>query len=138
MIAKGSKVKLHYTLTVDGQVVDSSREIEPLEFESGSGHIIPGLDEALQGLKAGDKKVVVVPPEKAYGPMEDEAIQKVPKSAFEGGDDLQPGMVVTGEMEGETFHALVMEIVDDGIVLNLNHPLAGQTLEFDVEVMDVA
>lgn len=137
MIEKGSKVHLHYTLKVDGDVVGSSRGEEPLAYIQGEGHIVPGLEEALLGKSVGDSLDVSVSPEKGYGMPNDEARQSVPKSAFEDPSDLKPGDVVSGEAGGQPLRALVLEVTDDQIVLDLNHPLAGKTLEFDIEIIGV-
>lgn len=137
MIEKGSKVHLHYTLTVDGDVVGSSRGEDPLAYIQGEGHIVPGLEEALLGKKAGDQLDVAVPPDKGYGMPDDEARQSVPKSAFEDPSDLKPGDVVSGEAGGQPIRALVLEVTDDEITLDLNHPLAGKTLQFAIEVVEV-
>lgn len=137
MIAQGSKVSIHYKLTVEGEVVDSSEGQDPLAFTHGSGEIIPGLEEELIGLKIGDKKSVSIPPEKGYGRYEAEAIQQVPISAFGEADKLKAGDVVSGEMQGQTFRATVVEIDAENVRLDLNHPLAGKTLEFQVEVVGV-
>ncbi len=138
MIEDGSKVSIHYTLRVDGEVVDSSEGQEPLEFQQGSGQIIPGLEAALAGMASGDSKEVVVPPETAYGPVNPEAIQTVPKTAFETTEGLQVGGVIAGETsDGRKFRARVSDIGLETVTLDLNHPLAGKTLHFSVEVVSV-
>ena len=139
MIKEGSEVKLHYTLTVDDQVVDSSRERgEPISYVHGQGQIVPGLEEHLEGMDAGDKKTAQVPPEKAYGPRRDDAMQSVPKTSFQDVDKLKKGDVVTGQAQGQPFQAMVAEVGDEDITLDLNHPLAGKTLQFDVEILEIA
>jgi len=137
MIDKGSKVKIHYTLTVEGSVVDSSAGGEPLEFVQGEGQIIPGLESALSLLSQGDKQKVTVAPENAYGVFHPELIQKVPKAAFGDVTGMQVGSMVRGEGPQGQFTAIVKEIGATEIALDLNHPLAGKTLEFDVEVVGV-
>lgn len=137
MIKKGSKVSIHYSLTVDGQVVDSSAGKEPLTFVHGEGQIIPGLDKEIAGLKEGDKKDVVVPPAQGYGQRNPDAMQKVPVDAFENADKIKPGDVVQGNVKGKTFQAMVASVGEDQVVLDLNHPLAGKTLNFAIEVVKV-
>ena len=138
MIQKGSQVSIHYTLTVDGKVIDSSVGKQPLTYVQGSGQIIPGLDEEMLGMKAGMKKHVKVPPEKGYGLVDPEAIQKVPKSSFQDAKALKVGMTVNGQSGDHPMQAKVTAISSKYVTLNLNHPLAGKTLNFDVEVVEVA
>jgi len=133
----GTTVKFHYTLTVDGKQIESSVGKEPLSATLGSGQIIPGLEEALANMKAGDKRSVTIAPEKGYGPYHDEGVQKVPKTAFKDMPGLKVGMMVTGQSNGRTFQARVKTVGDKDITLDLNHPLAGKTLNFDVEVVSV-
>ncbi|MBI4057508.1 MAG: peptidylprolyl isomerase [Elusimicrobia bacterium] len=137
MVQKGSTVKINYTLTVDGQVVDSSTGREPLAYVQGSGQIIPGLEEQVQGMKTGDKKKLTVTPEKGYGPINPQAQQKIPRQKFQGQKDLKVGSVVQGEMGDRQFQAVIAGINDKEVTLDLNHPLAGKTLQFDIEVVDV-
>ncbi len=138
MTAKsGSNVSMNYTLKVDGKVVDTSEGHEPLVFVLGSGQIIPGLDEQLVGMKKGDKKHVVVSPDKGYGELDEKAVQKVPRTAFQGMKDMKVGDVVTGRTEDQEIHARVASIGKDEVTLDFNHPLAGKTLEFDVEIVSV-
>ena len=137
-IQEGSEVKIHYTLTVDGQTVDSSRQAEPLSFTFGSGQIIPGLEEQLKGLSRGDQRQITVPPEKGYGPVRPEAVQKVPKKNFQNAGQIKVGATVSAEQNGRLLQARVAEVTPSHITLDLNHPMAGKTLNFDIEVVDVA
>ncbi len=138
MIQKGSIVKMHYTLTVEGQVADTSAGGEPLEFEQGVGMIIVGLEEQLVGKKAGDKFQTTIPPEKAYGFHNPQAVQAVPREAFgEQAKEFAPGGVISGEMQGQPFQAYIVSLDDKEVTLDLNHPLSGKTLHFDVEVVSV-
>jgi len=138
VIKKGSAVKLHYTLSVDGVILDSSPEGDPLAYVQGSGQIIPGLEKELEGLKAGDKKEVTVTPEEGYGPVDPNAFQKVPKAAFENSPGLKIGDIVSGQLGEQTFNAIVAQISSEEITLDFNHPLAGKMLRFAVEVVEVA
>lgn len=137
MIKEGSKVKFDYTLTVDGKVADTSAGRGPLEYTHGAGQIIPGLEEELLGMNVGDKKTVQVKAEKAYGPVLEEAIRRVPKEAVGSADQLKVGDMVGASNAGHTFRAVVKEITDKEIVLDFNHPLAGKDLTFDVEIKEI-
>lgn len=136
-IESGSTVSIHYTLAVDGEVVDTSDGGEPLTYVHGSSEIIPGLDAELKGLRKGDKKRVSVPPDKAYGPRDPDAVQTVAKSAFPESEGIDVGDVVRGQVGGRPFEATVQAIEEDSVTLDLNHPLAGKILEFDIDVVDV-
>jgi FKBP-type peptidyl-prolyl cis-trans isomerase SlyD len=137
MIQKGATVRIHYTLSVDGVILDSSAEGDPLVYVQGSGQIIPGLEDQLEGLKTGDKKEVMVAPEKGYGPVDPQAFQKVPRGAFENAKDLKIGDIVSGQMGEQVFNAVVSALDLEDITLDFNHPLAGKTLRFAVEVVEV-
>ena len=136
-IKNGSKVSIGYKLTVDGQVIDQSQAGQPLVYVQGSKQIIPGLENELTGLKKGDKKSVTVSPENGYGTKNNALLHKVPKSAFGETKDLKAGELVSGKVNNQEFQAVVAEVGADYIMLDLNHPLAGKTLNFDVEIVDV-
>ena len=137
---KGSTVKVHYTGTLDdGKVFDSSESKDPLEFKVGEGKIIKGFDSAVVGMSAGEEKVIKIKPEDAYGMREEKLVQAVPKAAF-GADisKLQVGfMLGLKDPAGNVINALVTGIGDDNITLDLNHPLAGKTLNFRIRVVEV-
>lgn len=137
-IEHGSKVSIHYNLKVDGKKVDSSEGRQPLVFKFGSGEMIPGFEEEIADLKTGDKKNFTVKPERGYGERRNEAVQKVPKKAFKDTEGLGVGSVVAIQApEGSHFQATVMDISDEEVTLDLNHPLAGKTLDFEVEIVGV-
>ena len=136
-IESGATVKFHFTLTIDGEELESSAGCGPLEYTHGQARIVPGLEEGLEGLAAGDKKLVVVPPERAYGFENPKAIQEVPRSAFRDADDLSPGDQVGGQADGAPFRATIATLGEDVVVLDFNHPLAGKTLHYDVEIIEV-
>jgi FKBP-type peptidyl-prolyl cis-trans isomerase 2 len=138
MIQDGSEVSFHYTLTVDEEQVESSEGRDPLSYTHGQGQIIPGLEEALAGLDVGDTREVELPPEKAYGPRDPAAVREVPKEAFGSTDGLSVGDVVRGQAGEQEFQATVVGLGDEAITLDLNHPLAGRTLRFSVEIVGVA
>ncbi len=137
-IQKGSVVQIDYTLKVDGQVVDTSIGKKPLMFIEGSGQIIPGLDSALMGLKAGAQKHVVVSPQDGYGIVNPKKFVKVPKTSFKDLASLKIGSMVGGTAKnGQHFQASISQIGKKNVTLDLNHPLAGKTLNFDVTVVSV-
>ena len=129
---------IHYTLTNDqGEVLDSSSGGEPLAYLHGSGNIIPGLEKALEGKQAGDKLVVKVAPADGYGERNDALIQQVPKRAFQGVAQIQPGMSFTAQSSQGPMQVTVTAVAGDMVTVDGNHPLAGETLNFDVEVTEV-
>lgn len=139
MIQEGSNVKIHYKLMVDGELVDTSQGGEPLAYVQGAGQIVPGLEEHLAELSQGAESTVEVPPEKGFGVKDPQAVQTVPRSSFEDPESLKTGMLVQGQTgDGKTFNATVSEISDSEVTLDLNHPLAGKTLEFQVEIVEVS
>ena len=136
MIENGKKVSFMYTLTVDGKIVDTNLEKEPLSYVQGTGHIIPGLESKLIGMKPGDKKDVEVAAEDAYGPIDPKAFAEVPLDKLPEG--AEPGMLlnVTGE-EGQQMTAKIKEIQKGKAIVDFNHPLAGKSLFFHVEIVSV-
>lgn len=137
-ITENTVVSMHYTLTDEqGQELDSSVGQDPLVFLSGAQNIIDGLDKALQGKAAGEKLAVSVAPEEGYGAVHQELIQKVPAENFQGVDDIQVGMQFMAQTPGGEQPVTVIGVEEDGIMLDGNHPLAGKTLNFDVEIVDV-
>jgi FKBP-type peptidyl-prolyl cis-trans isomerase SlyD len=137
-IADGKTVSINYTLSVDGKVVDQSPAEKPLQYVQGSKDLIPSLQEQLIGMKAGDKKEVVLSPEKAFGSVREDAILEVPKSNLPQ-EDLQVGMVLASQTpEGEIVRATVKELKEESAMLDFNHPLAGKELHFDVQIQEVS
>jgi FKBP-type peptidyl-prolyl cis-trans isomerase SlyD len=137
-ISSNKVVLIHYTLTDEqGEVLDSSQGTDPMAYIHGMGNIISGLEEALTGRKVGDRFKVSVPPEEAYGVRDDDLIQNVPKSAFEGVAEILPGMQFRAESSEGMQLVTVIDVEDDMVMLDGNHPMAGMTLNFDVEVTDV-
>lgn len=138
-IKSGDTVRIHYTGTLaDGTVFDSSEGREPLEFQVGSGQIIPGLDQALPGMTTGEKKVVNIEPEDAYGPVHEEARQSVPRAQIPAEIPLEVGIQLQMQTpDGRAMPVTVVEISDDSVLLDANHGLAGKTLTFDFEIVSV-
>ncbi len=138
VIAAGKKVQFDYKLTVDGQVIDTTEGKTPIEFVHGDGTIIPGLARQLEGLKAGDAKVVTVSPEEGYGKVTPDAIKEVPKDVFPKDVEIKAGQVYEFQGEGGTgFPGIVSEIKEQTILMNFNHPLAGKELTFDIKIVKV-
>ena len=138
VIKDGTLVKVNYTLTVDGNVVDSSREGEPFEFRAGSKQVIPGFEEELLGMKAGEKKSFQVSPDKGYGQENPKGIQKVERDKLPKDINPEVGMTLSAQMpNGQAIPARIIEVKEDIVVLNFNHPLAGKTLNFEVEIVDI-
>lgn len=139
LIADDRVVTIHYTLTdSEGEVIDSSAGAEPLVYLHGAGNIIPGLEAALEGKKAGDKLQVTVQPEDGYGEFVEELLQTVSIDMFQGVDEIEVGMMF--ETESDDGHGLlvtVTDIEDGNVTLDGNHPLAGEVLSFDVSVEEV-
>jgi FKBP-type peptidyl-prolyl cis-trans isomerase SlyD len=131
----GQVVSMDYILHVDGIVVDSSEAGKPLQFIQGMGHVIPGLEHELYDLKIGDNKTVVVSAKDGYGEVDAEAFMDVPRNAFPTDVPLNLGTEL--ELRDKTGHTMLVRIdtiKDDNIRLNMNHPLAGKVLKFDVKI----
>ena len=137
VIAGGKNVKINYTLTVGGKVFDSSEGKAPLQYEQGKHQIIPGLEKALDGLKVGDEREIVVKPEEGYGAIDPKAFVEVPKSNMPKGD-LTVGMHMRTMGEGgQPVSATISEIRKDTVLMDFNHPLAGKDLNFKVKVVEI-
>jgi FKBP-type peptidyl-prolyl cis-trans isomerase SlyD len=137
-IANDKVVMIHYTLTNDeGDLLDSSKDQDPLAYLHGFGNIIPGLEKALTGRSIGDTFKIEIAPEDGYGVRDNEMVQSVPRSAFEGVDDIEPGMQFQAQSPDGIQLVTVIDIDGDEVILDGNHPMAGITLHFDVEVTDI-
>lgn len=138
-IAAQKVVTIDYTLTDDkGNVIDSSRGGTPLAYIHGIGNIIPGLESALEGKHAGDALKVSVPPQDGYGERDESMMQAVPRQMFETPDEIQVGMQFhTMTENGHPMVVTVIETSPETITVDANHPLAGQTLNFDVTVVEI-
>jgi FKBP-type peptidyl-prolyl cis-trans isomerase SlyD len=137
-IQKGRVVGMHYTLrNDDGEIIDTSEGREPLTFLQGYGNIIKGLEAELEGKKLGDKLDVVVEPEEGYGVAHEQLIQQVPRSAFEGVDELQIGMQFQAQTEQGPVPIRVIAIEGEEVTIDGNHELAGVRLHFSVSIETV-
>ncbi len=137
-ITDKTAVSIHYTLTnANGEQLDSSQGQDPLAYLHGYGNIIPGLENALTGKTVGDTFTVTIPPAEAYGEKQEEMTQVVPLSMFQGVDKVEVGMQFHADASHGVSVVTVSKIEGENVTIDGNHPLAGETLTFDVEVSDV-
>jgi len=138
-VKQGDKIKVHYhgKLT-SGETFDSSAGREPLEFEVGSGMVIKGFDDGVTGMKVGEKKTINIPSDEAYGPVNPDMLMDFPKERFPADMQMELGMqLMMSDPSGQQFPVKINEIKDDVIVLDGNHPLAGEELIFDLELVEI-
>jgi FKBP-type peptidyl-prolyl cis-trans isomerase 2 len=138
-VKSGDTVKVHYhgKLT-DGTTFDSSEGREPLEFEVGSGNVIAGFDSGVTGMQVGEKKTVNIPVDEAYGQKQDDLLMEFPLDRFPA--DMQPEVGMQLNMSngsGQNFPVIIREVREDSVVLDANHPLAGEDLTFDLELVEI-
>ena len=141
-ITKGSKVKLDYTGKLDdGTVFDTSKHeghSHPLEFVAGSGQVIPGFDNAVMGMETGEKKTFSIESKDAYGPHNPQLLQPYPRDKLPPEHEVVAGMALVFKApDGQEIPVLVAEVKEDEIILDMNHPLAGKRLNFEIEVVSV-
>jgi peptidylprolyl isomerase len=138
-IKRGDTVKFHFTAKLEnGKIIESTKRKKPVKTKIGSQDLLPGLEKAIIGLEKGSKKKVKVPPSKGFGKRDKKLIQKVDKSIFKKRAKLRKNVTVEIQFEdGNKRRALVQEVKKDYLVVDLNHPLAGQTITFDIEIVDV-
>ena len=130
-VKKGDKVKVKYTgYLEDGSTFDSNEDKDALLFEVGAGQVIKGFDDAVVGMKVGEKKSVTIKPEEAYGERHEEMVIKIPKTQFQG-EEIKEGMMVSSS---NGMQATVVAVNDNDVTLDFNFPLAGKTLKFDIKV----
>ncbi len=136
---KNDTVKVHYTgKLTSGEVFDSSRERDPLEFKVGSGQLIPGFDQAIEGMEVNEKKTINIPSDKAYGASNPDLIRNVSQEQLP--EDIEPEVgqtLIASGPEGQETRLVVKEVHDEHIVVDANHPLAGKDLVFDLELVDI-
>ena len=131
-------VSLEYTLQVEGEIVDSTGEDEHIQFIQGYGQIIPGLESQIYGMSSGESKEVTVPPEEAYGVLDEDALGTVPRDEFPPDMPLEKGVALQlRDEDGEMFDAYIESVGKKSVEINLNHPLAGKELHFSVKVLDL-
>jgi peptidylprolyl isomerase len=136
-VKTGDTVRVHYRGTLaDGTQFDSSEQREPIAFTVGGGQVIPGFDRAVLGLEVGDKVTVVIPAEEAYGPLHEELTHVVPVSDF-AAEPYIGGIVNLMSPDGAEMAARIVAVEGDDVTLDFNHPLAGEALTFDIELLAV-
>ncbi|MBN2179749.1 MAG: peptidylprolyl isomerase [Deltaproteobacteria bacterium] len=137
-IQRGDTISVNYTGTFEsGEVFDSSEGNPPLKFTVGAGQLIKGFDDAVVGMKKGDKKSVTISPENAYGERRDDHVVDFPRANIPEDMEMTVDMVVQlSDESGRAFPAVVTEVTDDTVKMDVNHPLAGKTLIFDIEIAE--
>jgi len=137
-IAQNSVVTIHYTLKDDaGEIIDSSREGDPIAYLHGHGNLVPGLERELEGKTTGDKVNVSVTPEQGYGEYDKQLVQQVPRRALQGIPNVRVGMRLQAQTPQGPRAVVVTRLVGDMVTIDGNHPLAGKNLNFDVDITDV-
>jgi len=137
-VERGRVVRLHYTIRDEsGATLESSRDGTPLLYLHGSGQLLTALESQIEGFSAGDAATVTVAPADAYGDRDPRGVIRAPRSTFPDDLELAPGIEVQAETPDGPLSFLVVEIEGDEVVLDANHPMAGKTLTFDVEVLEV-
>ena len=138
-VKENNTVKVHYTgKLADGQVFDTSEGKEPIEFVLGQGRLIPGFEEGLIDMKVNEKKTISIAKEEAYGEVNEQLIQEIDKANLP--QDMEPkvGMgLVSKSPEGQEMNLMIIEVKDESVVIDGNHPLAGRDLVFDLEVVEI-
>ena len=139
-VKKGDTVKVHYTGTLkNGEIFDSSQNKEPLEFTMGQGQLIPGFERAVENLNVGESTTVNIPSEEAYGEMRDDLIISIPKNQLPADITPELGMQLQVNQEnGQPVPVRIVEITDENLTLDANHPLAGEDLTFEIKLIEVA
>jgi peptidylprolyl isomerase len=138
-VQNGDKIRVHYHGKLrSGETFDSSNGREPLEFTVGSGQVIKGFDEGVKGMQVGDKKTVEIPVGEAYGEKQQEMMIEFPKEQFPADMNPEVGMqLMMSDGSGQQFPVTVAEVKENSVVLDANHPLAGQDLIFDLELVSI-
>ena len=135
----GDTVKVHYTgKLTDGTVFDSSEGKEPLEFKLGTGMVIPGFEDAITGMNPGESKTANIPVNQAYGPRREEMVAEIPRENFPPEHELEVGQRLQMQSpEGDVLNMTVVGLTEESVTIDGNHPLAGQDLIFDIELVEV-
>lgn len=137
-IAKNLFVAIEYCLSLDsGEEVDRSRSGNPLNFITGTGQIISGLEKEIMGMEAGDSANITVEPDDAYGSAREDLVHEIPRSQFPADADIKPGVKLQAQSPNGPIMIVIKTVEDDTVTVDLNHPLAGQRLHFDVKIVEV-
>lgn len=137
---RGDTVRVHYTGRLDdGTVFDSSREREPLEFTVGAGQVIDGFERAVEGMGVGEARETRIEPDDAYGARRDDLVLDLPKEQVPDDMEIEPGMrLELRQPDGQAVPVTVAEVGEQSVTLDANHPLAGQVLTFELELVEIA
>ena len=137
-IQDGDTIKIDYTGTLDdGSVFDCSDEREPLQFTVGAGQVIPGFEEAVRGMEEGQKKEFRIEPSEAYGEYDEALTQQIPRTVIRSDMEIQEGMMLLVKTpDGQEIPAKVADVGDEQVTLDMNHPLAGKALNFNIKVIE--
>ncbi len=140
VVAKGSKVSVEYTGSFDdGTVFDSTQNKEPITFTAGNGEVIKGFDDAVVSMKKGEQKKIQVTPKEGYGDRDEKLQQQVPRTVFPQEMKLEKGMGFSFKTpDGQVIHATITEANSESVIVDMNHPLAGRNLIFELKVVDIA
>lgn len=137
-IGQHTEVTLHFALHLeDGNTVDSTFDKAPATFKVGDGNLLPGFENALFGLKAGDKRDITVPPENAFGQPNPQNLQVMPRNQFEGMELAEGLLVIFNDAANAELPGIVKAFDDQQVTVDFNHPLSGKTLRFEVQILDV-
>jgi FKBP-type peptidyl-prolyl cis-trans isomerase SlpA len=138
LIGPDREVTLHFALKLEsGDVVDSTFDKNPATFKVGDGNLLPGFEQAMFGLKAGDKRSIAIGPEQGFGQGNPQNVQTLPRNQFEGMDLSEGLLVIFKDAANTELPGVVKSFTDETVVVDFNHPLAGKSLSFDVEIIDV-
>ncbi|MCA6061981.1 FKBP-type peptidyl-prolyl cis-trans isomerase [Thalassolituus marinus] len=140
VISQGSQISMHFALKLeDGQVVDSTFEREPAKFTLGDGNLLPGFEEYLLGLTTGDHKTLQIPPEKAFGQPNPQNVQEMKRNTFPVDMPVAEGLMVSfADAQGAELPGVISAVEGDWVTVDFNHPLAGKTLDFEVQILEVS
>lgn len=138
-IGPGKRVTLHFSvLLMDGSIVDTTKERAPATFTVGDGNLLPGFEQSVFGLKAGDKRSIVLEAENAFGPRNPDNIQNMRRGVFSRDMTLEPGVVVSfADKSKAELPGVIQSVTEDQVVVDFNHPLAGKDLTFQVEIINI-
>ncbi|WP_430461666.1 FKBP-type peptidyl-prolyl cis-trans isomerase [Thalassolituus sp. LLYu03] len=139
VIAQNSKISMHFALKLDEQqVVDSTFGRQPAQFTLGDGNLLPGFEEFLVGLTTGDHKTFDIPPEKAFGQPNPQNVQEMKRNTFPVDMPVAPGLMVSfADAQGAELPGVISHVEGDWVMVDFNHPLAGKTLKFEVQILEV-
>lgn len=137
-VASGMAISMDYTLTVEGEVLDSSKENGPIEFLQGHGNIIPGLEEEIEGMAVGQSKKTTIAAKNGYGETNPAEIKDVSKEEFPDEIPMEPGVdLEMNDEDGHVVHGTILEVGKDTVKMDFNHPLAGKELNFEIKIVTI-